>query len=130
MRAKTPPVIRPMEEAAALEVERSRGAFIQILLGPDDHVPNFATRRFTLMPGGRIPCHSHDAIEHEQVVLEGEMTLGLDDAVHLVRPGDCVFIPARTSHWYENRGEEPVKFLCMVPVTDAFQTTWLEDPAD
>ena len=130
MTAPAPPVIRAMDEATTLEVERSRGASIQVLLGPDDHVPNFATRRFTLMPGGRIPCHSHDAIEHEQVVLEGEMTLGLNDEVHSVRPGDCIFIPAGTTHWYENRGKEPVRFLCMVPLTDAYQTTWLEEPAD
>ncbi len=130
MTAPIPPVIRAMDEATTLEVERSRGASIQVLLGPDDHVPNFATRRFTLMPGGRIPCHSHDTIEHEQVVLEGEMTLGLHNEVHTVRPGDCIFIPAGISHWYENRGKEPVKFLCMVPLTDDYQTTWLEEPAD
>ncbi len=130
MTAQTSPVIRPMDEATTIEVERSRGASIQVLLGPDDRVPNFATRRFTLMPGGRIPCHSHDAIEHEQVVLEGEMTLGLNDEVHRVRPGDCIFIPAGISHWYENRGKVPVRFLCMVPLTDAYQTTWLEEPAD
>ncbi len=129
MTATIKAVIRPMEDVSALEVERSRGASIQVLLGPDDHVPNFATRRFTLMPGGRIPCHSHDTNDHEQVVLEGEMTLGLNDEIHIVRPGDCIFIPAGTAHWYENRGEEPVKFLCMVPIGDIYRTTWLEEPA-
>lgn len=129
MTAKKQPVIRSMGKADALEVERSRGASIQVLLGPEDNVPNFATRRFTLEPGGRIPCHSHDAIEHEQVVLEGEMTLGLDDNIHVVKTGDCIFIPAGTAHWYENRGEIPVRFLCMVPITDDYQTTWLEEPA-
>ena len=128
MTTKEQSVIRPMEKIAAVEVERSRGASIQVLLGPDDGVPNFATRRFTLLPGGRIPCHSHDSIEHEQVVLEGEMTLALNDVVHIVRPGDCIFIPAGTAHWYENRGDTPVRFLCMVPLSDAYQTTWLEEP--
>ncbi len=122
-------VIRRFEDAPALEVERSRGASIQVLLGPDDQVPNFATRRFTLMPGGRIPCHSHDDIEHEQVVLEGEMTLGLDGDVHVVTPGDCIFIPAGTAHWYENRGKETVRFLCVVPLTENYRTNWLEEPA-
>ncbi len=129
MTATTPPVIRSMDEAATREVERSQGASIQILLGPDDNVPHFATRRFTLMPGGRIPCHSHDTIEHEQVVLEGEMTLGLDSEVRVVKTGDCVFIPAGTAHWYENRAEEPVRFLCMVPLGAIYQTTWLESSA-
>ena len=129
MLTETHPVIRPMTEAPAFEVERSRGASIQVLLGPDDQVPNFATRRFTLMPGGRIPCHSHNDIEHEQFVLSGEMTLGLGDEVHVVKPGDCIFIPAGTTHWYENRGKETVRFLCIVPLTENYRTNWLEEPA-
>lgn len=28
---------------------------------------------------------------------------------------------------YENRGEEFVQSLCMAPMTDAYQTTWLEE---
>lgn len=129
MSTEIKPVIRPVATTPAVAVERSRGATIKVLLGPDDRVPNFATREFTLQPGGRIPCHSHDQIEHEQVVLEGEMTIGLDEATHVVRRGDSLFIPAGTAHWYENRTDQPVRFLCMVPLTDAYQTTWHEDPA-
>lgn len=122
-------VIRSINNAAASPVERSRGATIEVLLGPEQGTPHFATRHFTLAPGGRIPCHSHEAIEHEQVVLEGEMVLGLDGEERVVRAGDSVFIPAGTAHWYENRGAVPVRFLCMVPLTDEYQTTWLEAPA-
>jgi len=101
-----------------------------VLLGPDDGVPNFVTRRFTLEPGARIPSHRHDAIEHEQVMLEGEMVLGLDDEIVTVRAGDCVFIPAGTAHWYENRGDAPVRFLCIVPRTEDYQSEWLEPPIE
>lgn len=120
-------VVRTIESVAKNEVERSRGASIQVLLGPDDAVPTFATRCFTLEPGGRIPCHRHPTIEHEQVVLDGEMTIGLDDEVVGVRRGDCIFIPAGVAHWYENRGSSPVRFLCMVPLTERYETLWLED---
>lgn len=123
--AASPYVVRSIDSVQRQEVERSRGASIQVLLGPDDRVPNFATRCFTLAAGGRIPRHRHATIEHEQVMLEGEMVLGLDDEVVTVRAGDCMLIPAGVAHWYENRSETPVRFLCMVPLTDEYQTEWL-----
>ena len=124
------PVVRSMTEAQEVAVDRARGATIQVLLGPDDGVPRFVTRRFTLAPGGRIPCHRHADIEHEQVVLEGEMVLSLDGEEHTVRQGDCIFIPAGVAHWYENRTPAPVRFLCMVPRTDTYETDWLEPAAE
>jgi quercetin dioxygenase-like cupin family protein len=122
-------VVRAMDDSAAQPVERSRGATIQVLLGPEDGAPHFVTRRFTLEPGGRIPSHRHDAIEHEQVVLEGSMVLELDGLERPVSAGDCVLIPAGVAHSYENRGDRSVRFLCMVPRTDDYQTEWLEPPA-
>lgn len=123
------PVVRGMAGVTAQAVPHTRGTTIQILLGPAEGAPNFVTRRFTIEPGGRIPCHRHDSIEHEQVVLEGEMVLGLDKQVHTVIAGDCVFIPPGVAHWYENRGSVPVRFLCMVPNTPDYQTEWLEPAA-
>lgn len=120
------PVVRSMDAVEPTKVDRASGTLMQVLLGPVDGTPNFVTRRFTLDPGGRIPCHRHAAVEHEQVVLEGEMVLALDDHEHVVRAGDCVFIPAGVAHWYENRGEVPVRFLCVVPRTSDYATEWLE----
>lgn len=120
--------VRKMDAAPAVSVDRARGATIQVVLGPEDGTPNFVTRRFTLRPGGRIPRHRHDSIEHEQVVLEGVMVVGLDQSEVEVGAGDCLFIPAGVAHWYENRGANPVRFLCVVPSTDDYQTEWLEPP--
>ena len=126
MTSRSEPVVRSMDDPRPSTVEGARGTSIQVLLGPEDGTPNFVTRRFTIDPGGRIPCHRHPTIEHEQVVLEGEMVLALDDREHVVRAGDCVFIPAGVAHWYENRGAVPVRFLCMVPRTADYATEWLE----
>ena len=123
------PVIRGAAAVAPQPVDRTRGTAIQILIGPADGAPNFMTRRFTIDPGGRIPRHRHDSIEHEQVMLSGTMTIGLDNREVDVTAGDSVFIPAGVSHWYENRTDEPVAFLCMVPITAEYQTEWLE-PAE
>ena len=127
--APHPPVVRSIDSVEHREVERSRGASIQVLLGPDEGAPRFATRCFTIEPGGRIPCHRHATIEHEQVVISGEMLLGLDEEIVSVRSGDCMLIPAGVAHWYENRTDAPVRFLCMVPLTQEYETEWLEPPA-
>lgn len=123
------PVIRDAAAVTPQPVERTRGAAIQILIGPADGAANFMTRRFTIEPGGRIPRHRHDSIEHEQVMLAGTMTIGLDHREADVTAGDSIFIPAGVAHWYENRTDEPVAFLCMVPITADYQTEWLE-PAE
>jgi quercetin dioxygenase-like cupin family protein len=123
---KQDPIIRRIEQVQAREVERSPGATIQVLLGPDDQMPGFYTRRFSIDPGGSIPAHRHDAIEHQQVVLEGQMVLTLDGREQTVGAGQCVYIPAGVAHAYRNRGSVPVRFLCMVPATADYQTEWLE----
>jgi quercetin dioxygenase-like cupin family protein len=123
------PVVRGVDTVPPEAVGRSRGATIQVVIGPKDGAPNFITRRFTLAPGGRIPCHRHDNIEHEQVMLRGAMVIGLDTREVEVSEGDCIFIPARIAHWYENRSDEPAVFLCVVPITADYHTEWLEAPA-
>ena len=122
------PVVRNFATVKPAVVERSRGAEIQILIGPADGASNFVTRRFTLAAGGRIPRHRHATIEHEQVILSGSMVIGFDDRESEVIEGDSIFIPAGVAHWYENRTDEPVSFLCVVPHTTDYQTEWLEGP--
>jgi quercetin dioxygenase-like cupin family protein len=123
-------VVRSQDTIEAITVPRCRGTTMKVLLGPESGVPNFITRQFSVKPGGRIPCHRHDSIEHEQVVLEGSMVIGLDRREAEVGPGDSVLIPAGVDHWYENRGTERVRFICVVPRTDDYQTEWLEEAAE
>jgi quercetin dioxygenase-like cupin family protein len=130
MTPPSPPFVRSIDSVPPEKVDRSRGTALQILIGPTDGAPNFITRRFTLEPGGRIPSHRHDTIEHEQVMLAGTMMIGLDDHDVEVTEGDCVFIPAGVAHWYENRSDTTAVFLCMVPTTVDYRTEWLEPAAE
>ena len=123
------PIIKDIHQVSAEAVPNSRGATIRILLGPGDAMPNFYTRLFTLEPGGRIPAHRHDTIEHEQVMLAGSMVLTLDGREETVAKGQAVCIPAGVAHSYENPGDEPALFLCMVPAIAEYGTEWLEEPA-
>lgn len=118
-------------EAPAEPVRRARGARMAVLIGPGRGAARFYTRRFTLAPGGAIPEHRHDTIEHEQVVVRGEMVLTLDGVERAVRAGDAVFIPAGTAHAYANRSrEQEVEFLCIVPATSDYRTEWLAEPPE
>ncbi len=124
---ETTPIVRPAADVPKKPVAKGKGAFLQVLIGPDDGAPNFILRRFTIEPGGRIPPHRHPTIEHEQYVLSGSMIVGLNENERLVSAGEAVFIPAGVAHWYENRGSEPVEFLCVIPKTREYETEWLEN---
>ncbi len=124
-----PAVIAP-HAAPAAPVKRARGARMAVLVGPGQGAPNFITRRFVLAPGARIPAHRHPTIEHEQVMVRGEMVLGMDNEVRTVRASDAMYLPAGCAHWYENRSTEEVEFLCVIPRTPDYATEWLEDPPE
>ena len=127
---RDPAVVVAPGESAPQPVNRARGATMAVLIGPQMASPRFMTRRFVLDPGGRIPVHRHDSIEHHQVVVEGEMILSLDGVERTVRVGDAVLIPAACAHAYENRSAGPCEFICVVPATSDYQTEWLEPPLD
>lgn len=122
---KTLALVRAADGAPKKPVAKGIGAFVQVLIGPEDGAPNFILRRFTIEPGGRIPAHRHPAIEHEQFVLQGRMVLSLDGEEREVAAGEAVFIPAGVAHEYENRSSEPVEFLCVIPKTNDYETEWL-----
>ena len=85
----------------------------QVLISSNEG-PNFAMRRFIMEPGGGMPRHTN-SVEHEQYVLHGKARIGIGDEVHEVKQGDVVFIPQEIPHWYENIGNEPFEFICVIP---------------
>jgi quercetin dioxygenase-like cupin family protein len=105
--------VRHADDVRREPVGAGEGTVRQVLIGPEEG-PNFALRRFIMEPGGGMPPHTN-TVEHEQYVLRGRARIGIGDEVHLVRPGDVVFIPAGTPHWYAAEGTEPFEFLCVVP---------------
>jgi quercetin dioxygenase-like cupin family protein len=123
-------VVRRAGEVSLPRVQRARGARMGVLIGPDQGAPNFVTRRFVLAPGAHIPAHRHPTIEHEQVMVRGEMVLGIAGDARVVRAGDAMFLPAGCAHWYENRTDSEVEFLCIIPRTTGYATEWLEEPPE
>ncbi len=98
----------PSQEVAAGKKTR-----IQVLISPQEG-PHFAMRRFVMEPGGGMPRHTN-TVEHEQYVLRGRARIGVGEEIYEVQAGDVLLIPEGVPHWYENIGDEPFEFLCIVP---------------
>ena len=84
------------------------------LLGPEDGTPTFAMRQFEVAPGGHTPLHSHP-YEHEIFVLEGQGVVQEGVREHPLAAGDVVFVVPGEIHQFRNTGQQPLKFLCLVP---------------
>jgi quercetin dioxygenase-like cupin family protein len=105
--------VKHADEVEARHVAAGKDTTVQVLISAQEG-PNFALRRFTMQKGGGMPRHTN-TVEHEQYVLRGRAKIGIDDETCEVKTGDVVFIPAGAAHFYENIGEEPFEFLCIVP---------------
>ena len=105
--------VKKSHEVEAKNVPAGKDTTIQVLISSQEG-PNFALRKFSMKPGGGMPLHTN-AVEHEQYVLGGKARIGIDGQTYEVQPGDVVYIPAGARHFYENTGDAPFEFLCIVP---------------
>ena len=105
--------VKKSQDVKATNVSAGVETTIQVLISSQEG-PNFALRKFSMKPGGGMPVHTN-TVEHEQYVLGGRARIGIGEQVYEVQPGDVVFIPAGAHHFYENIGDEPFEFLCIVP---------------
>jgi quercetin dioxygenase-like cupin family protein len=116
--------VKPAGKAKPQKVEKAVRTEIEWLVDRHDGAPNFEMRRFKIKPGGSIPKHRHPDIEHEQYVLKGRYEIGIGSKVHRVKPGDSVFIPEGTTHWYRNTGKTTAEFLCIVPKKEKYESIY------
>ena len=110
-------VVRRAADVKYETVDAADGMRKGVLLDDTDGAPRFAMRRFVLEPGASVPEHTND-VEHEQYVLAGEYTVGIDGETYEVSAGDSLLIPAGAVHWYDNPGDEEGAFICAVPNGD------------
>ena len=105
--------VKHSRDVEAKNVAAGKDTTIQVLISSQEG-PNFALRKFSMQKGGGMPRHTN-TLEHEQYVLRGEATITIGDETHRVKSGDVVFIPEGAIHSYQNTGEEPFEFLCIIP---------------
>ena len=105
--------VKHSTDVEAKDVAAGKDTTIQVLISSKEG-PNFALRKFSMQKGGGMPRHTN-TVEHEQYVLRGEASITIGDETHHVKTGDVVFIPEGAIHSYQNSGEEPFEFLCIIP---------------
>lgn len=99
----------------AQAVPGSEGASIRWLMGTNVGAPNFITRLIELQPGAATEYHQH-AWEHEVFVLEGLGAVQDASGWTEVGPGSCVYVVPGEIHQFANRGDTPLRFICVIPV--------------
>ena len=105
--------VKHSESVEKKNVAAGKNTTIQVLISAQEG-PNFALRKFSMQAGGGMPRHTN-TVEHEQYVLRGRARIGMGDEIYEVKTGDVVFISEGVVHYYENIGEEPFEFLCVIP---------------
>ena len=105
--------VKHTNEIEAENIAAAQDTTIQVLISSQEG-PNFAMRKISMNPGGSMPLHTN-TVEHEQYVLGGRAKIGIGEDEYEVQSGDVVFIPEGIPHFYENIGDEPFEFLCIIP---------------
>ena len=105
--------VKHSHDVEAKNVAAGKDTTIQVLISSQEG-PNFALRKFSMQKGGGMPRHTN-TLEHEQYVLRGRATITIGEEMHHVKTGEVVFIPEGVIHSYQNTGEEPFEFLCIIP---------------
>ena len=98
--------------------EEVPGVLCRVVIGPEDGAPRFTMRLFEVRPGGSTPFHSH-WWEHEVFILSGEGTVKGKGEEKAIGTGTVVFIAPDEEHCLVNNGKEILRFICVIPLTDA-----------
>lgn len=109
-------ILKKYEEVEKNEVQMEgvKGVSIQWLLGADSKAPNFYMRMLEVEPGGHTPHHTHPW-EHEIFVVEGKGQLNREEDSLPMEPGTFALVLPGEKHQFENTGDTPFKFLCIIP---------------
>lgn len=109
--------IRNIDDAdlKPVQMDGVQGASMAVMAGREHGAPNFSLRQFSVEAGGHTPRHAHD-YEHEVYVISGAGEVLLDGEYRPIRGGDVILVPADHEHQFRVTGEQPLRFLCAVPV--------------
>jgi len=109
-------IIKKIETVPKVRIEEEgvKGVEKQVLLGPEDGVPNFIMRQFTVALGGYTFYHTHD-FEHEIYILSGTGVARSDRGETSFSKDTAILVKPNEVHQFVNNGTEPLVFLCLIP---------------
>ena len=101
-------------EQSVVEMPGAENCKVRQLVGKNVEAPNFAMREFEVAPGGFTPRHSHP-YEHEIYILAGNGVAVEGSTEHEIKSGDVIYVAPDDIHQFKNTGDQPLKFLCLIP---------------
>jgi mannose-6-phosphate isomerase-like protein (cupin superfamily) len=103
------PLIRGASEVKTLEFF---GARLSLLITGHDTEGQWCLLDYTAPPNyAGPPLHWHKEIRELFYVLEGRLTIRLDQDTKELSPGELALVPPGVVHSFTNPTEEPVRFL-------------------
>ncbi len=84
------------------------------VFGPERFWEDYTARLFTMEKGSSVPPHSHDW-PHYVLVLSGKGLAEMEGERVELSPMDWIAVPPNQHHHFEQTGEEPLSFVCIVP---------------
>ncbi len=90
------------------------GVTMKVLIGHDQGAPNFVMRIFEIAPKGHTAYHTHPW-EHEVYVIEGNGAVKQKGKEYMIEKGSFVLVKPDEEHQFINKGDSPLKFICVVP---------------
>ena len=108
-------IIKKVESVPKVDILENgiKGVEKQVLLGPDDGIPNFIMRQFTVEPGGYTYYHTHD-FEHEIYIVSGSGIVKSDREEIPFSKNTAILVIPNEVHQFVNNGTEPLVFLCLI----------------
>jgi len=103
----------PLEKSS---LAGTQGTTLRWLIAAQDGAPHYAMRLFEIEPGGSIPAHTHEDIEHEIFIVEGKALCSDGDKDTVVKAGDALLILPGDQHSFKNNYDLPFRFICVIPV--------------
>jgi quercetin dioxygenase-like cupin family protein len=90
-------------------------ATIRWLIAAKEGAPHFAMRVIEVKhKGEKIPLHHHD-YEHEIFIIEGQGNVLSPGGASPVAYGNFAYVAPNEEHGFENTGEAPFRFICVIP---------------
>ena len=94
----------------------TQGTTLRWLITKNDGALHYAMRLFKIEPGGSIPVHVHQDIEHEIFVVEGEELCYDGKEEQVVTTGDALLVLPDDKHSFKNTSDKPFRFICVIPL--------------
>lgn len=101
-------------EGKAITSPNALDSMMKVLISPKEGWEGYVMRVIEVNKGGYTPKHSHPW-PHINYIIEGNGQLLIDDKFHSVSSGSYAYVPSDTIHQFKNIGNEPFKFICIVP---------------